>query len=263
MIKRFLAVLATFCLLGSAAASTRELVAQAKPAIVYLKSSEGSGTGFFVSDDGRIVTNYHVIDSGSGWKAIDAEGREIELEGVLAVDVRNDIAILKAAPGKYPFLKLSQVGNLEQGTRIYVLGHPAGLRLTLSDGLVSAFRKGEELKEFFPEEHPAAEDIIQLTAPISSGSSGSPVMLENGEAVAVVTSQLTSAQNLNFAVPIAVVQRLLGEIESDQKVMSFRKAQAKRIADTPWLKIGVNLLISLALFAGIFFGWKILTKERG
>lgn len=263
MIGRLLAIVSvSWLILATCAADTRELVAKAKPAIVFLKSSHGSGTGFFVSEDGRIVTNYHVIDQGSDLKATMHDGKELRIEGIWEVDPANDIAILQAPPGKYPFLSLAPSGGLAQGTHIYVLGHPQGLKLTFSDGLVSATRKPEELEGWIPTERLPTKDVIQITAPVSGGSSGSPVMLENGEVVGVASAVIWSGQNLNFAVPVVVIHSVLQEIKPGQKLISLSRAQTVSRRPTKWIEITINLMISFAIFGGIYLGWHYFVVRR-
>lgn len=113
-----------------------------------------------------------------------------EVTGVLAEDPLRDLAIvaLKTQKTGFPFLRISS-RRPEQGERILVMGNPGGLDFTLSDGLISAVRNYRGLHE-----------VIQISAPISPGSSGSPIMDLAGEVLALAFGGLSDGQNLNFGI---------------------------------------------------------------
>src|SRR5271156_427070 len=110
-----------------------ELADRARPSVVLLTVGDstddniGSGTGFFVSKDGRIVTNHHVIEHASKITATLADGRKIEVVGFLADDEKRDIAVLQAPPGEYPSLLLGGGAPLRVGDEVVVIGSPMGL----------------------------------------------------------------------------------------------------------------------------------------
>ena len=102
-----------------------------------------------------------------------------------------------------PFLALGQSTGKVEGERVIVIGNPTGLTGTASDGIISAFRKDP--------------DYIQITAPVSPGSSGSPVMDETGKVIGVATWQRTEGQNLNFAIPAETVVQAIASIGTNKK----------------------------------------------
>src|SRR5262249_45270986 len=114
---------------------------------------------------------------------------------VLAHPQDVDLAILKFAANGAAFLKLGQSADAVEGQRVLVIGSPEGLQGTVSDGIISAFRENRSM--------------IQITAPISPGSSGSPVMNESGEVIGVATMVTKEGQNLGFAIPAEEVKRAL------------------------------------------------------
>jgi serine protease Do len=236
-----------------------DLVKKAKPAVVLLitegRNGEGSGTGFFVSDTGRIATNYHEIENATSITAQLADGRKLPILGLLAEDQDNDIAIIQAdfRPSPAEILPLAKLEGrtVEQGERVCVIGAPQGLSSTVSEGIVSAIRKAVDLDKFDKESaHGVRESLLQITAAISPGSSGSPVIDRHGQVIGVAQSQLMSGQNLNFAVPISVVHRLLTGIAADAKPRSFKGPLAAR-----------NLLISAVLFGGLYWGYRRMTQQ--
>lgn len=153
----------------------------------------GLATAFLVAG-GRLVTNAHVAGKGKISLRVGPLSVDCRVE---AFDHLNDLAILLPA-GRLDARPLALADNSPAvGTRVYAVGNPAGLERTFSEGLVSG--KREE----------AGRSLVQITAPISSGSSGGPVVASSGEVIGVAVGTLNAGQNLNFAVPIEAVHRLL------------------------------------------------------
>jgi tetratricopeptide (TPR) repeat protein len=159
------------------------------------------GSGFFISASGILVTNFHVLDGAYSAAIRTLDGELYPVETVLArsqlvdlIKVRVDIPDGRVEPvvlsGEAPAV----------ADRVFVVGSPLGLEQTVSEGIISAVRNV-----------PTGGTILQLTAPISQGSSGGPVLNRNGEAVGVVTFQAASGQNLNFAISIDALQLLTDE----------------------------------------------------
>ena len=170
------------------------LARNARPTVVLIVGFDAngkvakSGSGFFISRGGRIVTNWHVVDGIASAAAKTESGAIYRIAGVLAYSIHLDLAVLKAEADGVPFLPIENSETPEAGTKIAVIGSPLALEGTLSEGIVSAARKGEE------------GTWIQMTAPVSPGSSGSPVLNNHGRVVGVATLNSDGRyQNLNFA----------------------------------------------------------------
>ena len=189
------------------------LISQQTPAIatVYVYNDRGKifgqGSGFLITDDGVGVTNFHVIKDAFSAEVKLGDGRLFDLLAVHAYDEDRDIAIFqlgrKTSLGvefakNLPYLNLS-FAEVQIGDRITAEGSPEGLSNTVSDGLVSAIRTED------------AEQFIQITAPISPGSSGGPVFNDKGEVVGITSFQSKEGQNLNFAIPISEVSKISGQ----------------------------------------------------
>jgi S1-C subfamily serine protease len=154
------------------------------------------GSGFFVAAD-TVATNAHVIEgTGSGSAKLVGQKQIFQVLGTLAIDRHSDLALLKVS-GNAPSLKLNGGSMPAVGDRVYVIGNPLGLEGTFSDGIVSGIRKI------------GADSVIQMTAPISPGSSGGPVMDAAGEVVGVSVATFKEGQNLNLAVPVSYLGRLI------------------------------------------------------
>lgn len=156
------------------------------------------GSGFIISTNGVVVTNHHVID-GAYKIFVKIGNKAIRVDKVIDKDKENDLALLKIKIGNYPVVTLGSIDNISIGENIYVIGSPQGLENTISDGILSGIR------EISP-----GKKVLQITAPISQGSSGGPVFNEEGMVVGVVTFLLMKAQNLNFAMPIDLVNYYSG-----------------------------------------------------
>jgi hypothetical protein len=178
----------------------------AAPSVVSITVESGYGSGFIVSADGKIVTNFHVISRTKTATVRLAEGDAYDDVQVLDVDKRKDIAVIKIKAVDLPFLRLGTSANIEVGAIVYSMGNPKGYQNTLSQGLISGVRERSGF------------DVFQFTAPISGGSSGGPLLNVRGEVIGI-TSASAEGQNLNFAVPIDYVRGMLAH-PSDPRTLA-------------------------------------------
>ena len=189
-------------------ALTPEEIAQtalASTVFVSMTNSTGQsyiGSGFVIGDGGQIATNYHVIEGiVAGTVKLVGETIAHPIDQVIAVDRANDLAIIEAASLAAPSLPLGNSDNVQIGQAVYAVGNPQGLTGTFSAGIISAIRpEGNAL---------VAGTVIQITAPISPGSSGGPVLDSNAEVIGIAVGQHTGGQNLNFAIPVNYLKDLL------------------------------------------------------
>ena len=177
----------------------------------------GSG---FVARQGVVVTNYHVLSGAtSGTVRLIGDTQAAKVEGVLAFDVDVDLALvavpaLIAAP-----LTVAGADGAVIGDRIFVVGNPLDLEGTFSEGIVSGKRTLNDVR------------LLQITAPISSGSSGGPVLDAQARVVGVASSSLKNGQNLNFAISGDYVEHLLqtqGSLQELAKVARPKPVQVAR-----------------------------------
>ena len=167
----------------------------------------GSGTAFAISADGLAVTNFHVVEHGESFTARTTQGAEFTVLGVAATDPAADLALVNLKASKLPFLELGESETLKIGAPIAVFGCPQGLSGTLSVGILSAKRTEPEIAG---KNMPNGGRVIQITAPISGGSSGSPVIDQTGKVIGVAAAALAgpTTQNLNFVIPVEAVKKL-------------------------------------------------------
>ena len=182
--------------------TAQEIAAIALKSTVLIKTQSGVLGSGFVVDAGKIATNYHVIENMvSGTAQLVEDTTNYTVEGVLSVDIPRDLAIIKVSSLSAPSLPLGDSNAVEIGQDVYAAGNPQGLTGTFSAGIISAIRpEGNAL---------VAGKVIQITAPISPGSSGGPVLDSNAEVIGIAVGQHTGGQNLNFAIPVNYLKDLL------------------------------------------------------
>jgi len=157
------------------------------------------GTGFLVSADGVIVTNYHVIATGNVCIVKFPDDTAFPVDGVLAADKVRDLAIIKIHGKTFRTLALGDSDDIQVGEEVVAIGNPLSLESTVSNGIISGVRTSKEQGGKF----------LQTTAPISPGSSGGPLFNMHGEVVGINTLYLEGGENLNFAIPVNDAKRLL------------------------------------------------------
>ncbi len=163
---------------------------------VTIETDIGLGSGFFVSKY-VIATNYHVIiGSNEAYCYTNNSSTKYRIEGYLAVDKSVDLILLKVSGLDRSAIKFAS-SSVSPGQKVYVIGSPKGLPASISDGIISGLRDFDGKK------------LIQITAPISPGSSGGPVLNTNGELIGVSVGQYEDGQNLNFAIPKSNLELLL------------------------------------------------------
>ena len=199
-------IVLVFCTISRVPAQTAPQIAEkALAATVYLEMQDsngvplGFGSGFFVRDN-LIATNYHVIEGAArGTAKLVGQFSTYTIEGVTATDQTNDLALLKVTMYGINPLPLGNSSDVKIGETVYVAGNPKGLEGTFSNGIISSRRD------------PYTKERLQMTAPISPGSSGGPVLNSKGEVIGVSFMTLVGGQNLNFAIPSRYLTELLTE----------------------------------------------------
>ena len=155
-----------------------------------VNKSDGLGSGFFIDTQGTVLTNFHVLAGAHRAEVKLSDGRTCNVTQILGYDISRDLAIAKTDIGESPCLTLSERG-VQTGENIYTLGSARGLPGTFADGIVSTASRTV-----------VGIECIQISAPISTGNSGGPLLNAYGEVVGVNSLTIASGQNLNFAINI-------------------------------------------------------------
>lgn len=176
--------------------SLSELVKSVLPSVVSIityneaDKALSQGSGFFITQEGEVITNRHVLEGASRADIVMSNGSSYAITNVVAEDKDGDLVRVGAdLKGRKALSLIISASTPEKGERVMVIGSPMGLEMTVSDGIVSATR---EIPDF--------GRVLQITAPISSGSSGSPVLNMKGEVIGIATFIIVEGQNLNFAI---------------------------------------------------------------
>ena len=194
---------------SASALTTEQLAEKALAATVSLEMKDSTGTtlsfgsGFFVKPN-QIATNFHVIAGArQGTAKLVGKDTRYHIEGIVATDEENDLAVLNVTASGVTPLSLGDSDTVNIGAKVYVAGNPKWLEGTFSDGLISR-------RESYPKKR------LQMTAPISPGSSGGPVLNSKGEVIgiSVAAHRALDAQNLNFAIPSKYLKALLAKGQS-------------------------------------------------
>ena len=203
-------------------ASIKDIASKSLPKVVTIKSSRGQGTGFFINDDGLLVTNRHVIGSGKKVNLQIETATGAKLSGdVIYISREDDFAIIKVNGNNYPkALPICYASYPVPGEEVIALGSPRGLSNTITRGIVSAFRRSGSFSEGFAT---TGASLIQTDAAINPGNSGGPLVNSNGEVIGINTFAKTSSggsQGLNFAISIIDILQQVNvsrpEINSDK-----------------------------------------------
>lgn len=238
----------------------QDLVSQVKGSVVHLSIVDavgeeiGSGSGFVVSDSGLVATNHHVVQGASRIEA-QFEGRSVKVLGLRAYNEKADVAILQLAPGVYVPLQLSDALP-RVGDPVIVVGSPRGFAGSVSTGILSARRDKSSVPKH-QKEWPESWEL-QISAPISPGSSGSPILNEAGKVVGLAVGRY-GGEALNFGV---TVHRLRTELDQAKKseLLPLADMKGERTLGQNLLYTGAVVLL-LMLF-GLVINRVLARRER-
>ncbi|MEL7333828.1 MAG: trypsin-like peptidase domain-containing protein, partial [Cyanobacteria bacterium J06560_2] len=176
------------------------------------RTQSGIGSGFIISEDGRILTNAHVVEGADTVRVTLKDGRTLE-GTVLGSDPVTDVAVIDLDENSLPTLSLS-AAELLPGEVAIAIGNPLGLDNTVTVGIVSATGRTSG-QVGIPDNR---TDFIQTDAAINPGNSGGPLLNAKGEVIGMNTAIISGAQGLGFAIPIDAVQRISDQIIATGKV---------------------------------------------
>jgi len=191
---------------GEGLLSMQEIYERVSPSVVVVYNLNesgqvrGHGTGFFIDPWGMVATNYHVVEGAASLKIKTKSGASMDIRGIAASDAENDVVILSAILPVDSIHTLRMTPALPKvGEKVVVIGTPYHPQLaqTITDGLVSAIRPV-----------PGGKRLIQISAPISPGSSGSPVVNMKGDVVGIATRVHRQASHIGIAVPGEILSGL-------------------------------------------------------
>lgn len=177
------------------------------------RTERGLGSGFIVSEDGRIITNAHVVDGADTVTVTLKDGRILDGR-VLGSDPVTDIAVIKVDERNLPAVTLGNSDQLQPGEWSIAIGNPLGLDNTVTVGIISAVGRSSN-QVGVPDKR---VEFIQTDTAINPGNSGGPLLNQQGEVIGVNTAIINGAQGLGFSIPINMVERIATELAETGKV---------------------------------------------
>jgi S1-C subfamily serine protease len=218
---------------------------------------QGTGSGFIISSDGRLVTNAHVVSGTDTVEVTLKDGRKFTGK-VLGVDPVTDVAAVKITANNLPIVKYGNSDSLIPGQWAIAIGNPLGLDNTVTVGIVSATGRSSSQIGIADKR----VNFIQTDAAINPGNSGGPLLNDKGEVIGINTAIRADAQGLGFAIPINTADRIASQLFSKGKAdHAFLGIQM--IALTPAIKKQINSStdeVKISLDKGVLIG-KVVTDS--
>jgi hypothetical protein len=231
--------------------TAKDIVQRSSPAIVRIEANgadgEQYGTGFIVDKSGVVATNFHVIAGTSDIKVKLHDGSLYPVMSVVNVDPMRDLVLVKFKPRTaLPTLRLGDSNKVATGDQIVAIGNPLGVfENTVSEGLISSVREVCSKQDVASNNPscPGELTLLQISAPISQGSSGGPLFNQVGEVVGVTTAIIAQGQLINFAMPANYLKPLLAHqdpigLEDFAKATRKDTAAAGKVDRAPYAKDG-------------------------
>lgn len=191
---------------------------------IFLNNSTeslGLGTGMIVSENGYILTNWHVAGEKYSKCYVTLENGKVDNGSVVWSDEDLDLAIVKINASGLNCITLGDSDNIKIGQKAYAIGNPIGAEFqrTVTSGIISGVNRTIKIDE--EDTSTYMEDLIQTDATINPGNSGGPLINSNGEVIGINTVKITDAEGIGFAVPINLVKPI---IESFKNNGEFQEA---------------------------------------
>jgi S1-C subfamily serine protease len=173
----------------------------------------GQGSGFFVTPDGYLLTNDHVVEHIGGRAVVTlSDGRRIQAR-VIGSDPATDLAVLRANASALPFVEIGDSESLRPGQLAIAIGNPLGFQSTVSAGVISAIGRGLRARN-----GRLIDNVIQHTAPLNPGNSGGPLLDSRGHVIGINTAIIAMAQGIGFAIPADTARSVVSQLISKGRV---------------------------------------------
>jgi len=214
------------------------------------------GSGFVVRE-GEIATNLHVVEGASrGYAKLISQKTKYDIQGTTAFDTTHDLVLLKVPLASTGSLPLGDSNAVEVGEAVYAVGNPQGLEGTISQGIVSSIRQI------------GSDKLLQITAPISPGRSGGPLLNLKGEVIGVTVATFRGGQNLNFAIPSSYLKTLIAQAGPAKPLAGTKATGARRsiLADLGGRSsegvVGTNLTYDTSSIPNGAYSFSLVNKLR-
>ncbi|MBS3141482.1 trypsin-like peptidase domain-containing protein [Candidatus Woesearchaeota archaeon] len=186
---------------ASTSADFSGIIEDAVKGVVSIKTDVGQGSGFFITSDGYVVTNAHVLEGARLANAVTYDGETFSLR-LIGYDIEKDVAVLKAN-GNFDYLRFGNSNDVKIGDKVIAIGNPLGLSFSVSEGIISAKdRKGDNNLPYY----------FQTDVSLNPGNSGGPLIDTSGEIIGINNFKILSAENLGFAFYSNEAKKTVNEI---------------------------------------------------
>jgi S1-C subfamily serine protease len=193
---------AEFDLIKISTGDFTKVIEESIEGVVGIGTRASIGTGFIVTDDGLIVTNYHVIDDGGPISVLKFDRTTVPAR-IIGTDPIRDLALLKITGVGYKELKLGKSDELSVGNKVIAIGNPLGLSFSVTEGIISALNRegANNLREY-----------IQTDVPLNPGNSGGPLININGKVVGINNFKVGGSEGLGFALESNSIRETINKI---------------------------------------------------
>lgn len=186
---------------ASAGEDFSSIIDQAVKSVVTIKTDIAQGTGFILTNDGYVVTNYHVVEGATAATIITYDGNNNRVT-LVGYDKNMDIALLKIS-GSFERLSLANSDNVQVGEKVIAIGNPLGLQFSVSEGIVSALNR---------EGNNGLPIYIQTDAALNPGNSGGPLISKDGKVIGINNFKIGSSESIGFALESNYIKQAVNGI---------------------------------------------------
>jgi S1-C subfamily serine protease len=214
----------------------QSLFRRVAPAVVFIKSGDTFGSGFFVSADGLVLTNAHVVGTRKKVDVVLYSGQRL-IGDVVELGANNtDVALVQVATHSAPTVELGGLADIEVGSWVGAVGHGEGAIWTFNSGMVS---------NVYPDG--ADRPVFQTQIPVNPGNSGGPIFNASGRVVGLVTAKIQDASDLNFGIGLDVARRQLKKLaELARLLVVIAPAGVPVFVDGTMVGTGPRVAVELA-----------------
>jgi len=189
----------------------QQLFEKVAPSVVFVSNGHGFGSGFFINDEGLILTNQHVIGNSKKLTVVLHDGRKVAASFVEKASDNVDLALIKVDLGKVTPLDIYSRKLIKVGSWVGSIGHGEGGIWTFNTGMIS---------NIYPNGN--SRPVFQTQIPLNPGNSGGPIFNRDGDVVGIVTSGLIDSNNINFGIRIDHAVRYLEAIAKNGSNLTIK-----------------------------------------
>lgn len=257
------------CASMAGAKTVAQIVAEVDPAVVTVHAGHSNGSGFIISPQGYVLTNFHVIKGAEQVRVVLLNQDQPFICKVALTDEKNDIAVLQLPVHNLPVIAVADSGAVKKGQKVVAIGSPLGLDHSPTDGIISGV--GVQIDNL---------SYLQTSAALNPGNSGGPLLNDDGKVIGMNTMIEAKSQGIGFAIPTARILSVLDTagigVVADLKLTGIAMRTTNGVAASAntvtyafqrdtlkivWYSLG-GLLIALVFLSAITLFRRIRRRRR-